>query len=76
MSSIEHFRGEINSDHVASCGSKELARELTHEPESDDGNGLAQPHVRLPHTLHRDAANGGESTTFEVDFVRKTHTQV
>ena len=32
--------------------------------------------VRLAHTVHRDAANGGKGTALEIHLVGKRHTQV
>ncbi len=76
MSSIEQLRREINPDYAASRGSEKLTGQLTDESESDHRHGLTKTHVCLSHTVHCDAADGGEGATLEVHLARKTDAEV
>ena len=63
-----HIRFKAND--LASTGSQHLNRQLSHQPETDDGDRFAKPHLALADALEGDGADGGAGGVREADAVR------
>ena len=67
---------EINAHHSAARGAKDLRGELSHETQPNHGDALAQPHIGLTNSVHRDASERRKRCAFERQVRRYPHAQV
>ncbi len=76
LGALDRSRVDVDAGDPAPRGAQQLDGDLPDEAESDDDDRLADSYVGLPHTLHRDGADGRVCGVVERDAVRDRRAEV